>query len=456
MFYKNWFEKHETRIWEDFFTFLSIPSISADPTFEKDLLKAANFIEHRLKRLNMHVERWHELAAPVLFAERLIDPSFPTILIYGHYDVQPVDPLELWDSPPFSPEVRDGKIYARGAEDNKGQNFYSLVAIEAFYAKHPDPRVNIKVLVEGGEEIGSPGFSLLADKYKDRLKADSIWMVDMGIESYDKPLLSLGVRGLAPLEVTVSNAEFDLHSGSYGGAVYNPIQALCEMVSSVYDSFGRIQIEGFYDTIIPLSAGDKKELYFGNDQHTYEKETTATCFRKEQGYSLQESISIRPTFEINGIYGGYQGDGSKTIIPSSATAKITCRLVGGQDPKDIVKKVKAFLVKKAPKGMKVTFKDQSGGDSAWSKPSDYSAKVFAKIIDEVTGKSCQFTYSGGSIPLTAILAKATGGEFIFLGTGLPEDRIHSPNENFSKKQFVDGYHMITKGLEVFAENKNGW
>lgn len=456
MFYKEWFNQREEQIWEDFFTYLSIPSISAEKEHKKDILKAAAFVEGRLNNLGMKVSRFEDLSSPVLFAEKVIDPSYPTVLIYGHYDVQPVDPIDLWDSAPFKPEVRDGKIYARGAEDNKGQNFYALLAVEAFYAKHQDPKLNIKIIIEGEEEIGSPGFEKIATKYADKLKADSIWIVDMGIESYDIPVLSLGVRGITALEVRVSNSGFDLHSGSYGGAVYNPIQALCEMMGSVFDEKGHICIEGFHDTIKPLTMLEKNALHLATEQATYEKETGASAFRKEEGFSLQESICLRPTFEINGIFGGYQKEGSKTIIPKEASAKITCRLVAGQEPLDIAKKVEKHLRRVAPSGMKVDIKVEGGGESTWARPSDYSAQVFAKILGEITGKQVKFCYSGGSIPLTSILLKAAGGECIFLGTALPEDRIHAPNENFSKKQFIDGYHMITKGLEVFAQNKKRW
>lgn len=456
MFYNNWFDERKGEIFKDFFSYLSIPSISADSTFKKDLLRASKFIESRLKKIGMDVSIWEEAALPIVFGEKIIDKSYPTVLIYGHYDVQPPDPLELWNSKPFSPEIRDGKIFARGAEDNKGQNFYSLLAIEAFYAKNKNPKLNIKVLIEGEEEIGSPSFEEVAKKYEKKLKADSVWIVDMGIESYENPIISLGVRGIVGIEVKLLNSEYDLHSGSYGGAVYNPAMALCEILGSVHDDKGKIAIDGFYDTVIGLSKEEKEKLYLDTDQTIYEEETTAKCFHRQEGVTLQESIALMPTFEINGIVSGYGGEGSKTIIPKEAMAKITCRLVAGQNPDDIGKKVKAFIRKKAPKHMKVDIKIEGGGLSAWTKPSAYSAKVFSKIIEEITGNKCSFTYSGGSIPLTAILAKYSGGEYIFLGTALPQDRIHAPDENFSIKQFTDGYHMIAKGLEVFAENKKQW
>ena len=455
MFYSDWFKENEDQIWKDYFTYLSIPSISADKAYEKQLLEAADFVQARLTRLGMKVERWEDLQAPVFFAQRVIDESYPTVLIYGHYDVQPADPLELWDKPPFEPYEKDGVIYARGAEDNKGQNFYSMLAIEAFYAKHKDPKINIKVIIEGGEEIGSPGIDIVAEKYKESLRADSVWIVDSGIDSYETPLVSLGVRGLTALQVRVSNAGFDLHSGSFGGAVYNPLQALCEMMASVHDERGHIAIDGFYDTVKPLDAKEKELLFFGMDEKVYREDTGATCFKPQEGYSLHESIAIRPTVEINGMWGGYQGEGSKTVIPKEAHAKLTCRLVDGQEPYDIAQKVQAHLEKVAPNGMKVEVHVEGGGKSAWARPQEYAPQVFSKIVAEVTQKECKFSYCGGSIPLTEILAKASGGEYIFLGTGLPGDRIHSPNENFSKRQFVDGFRIITKGLEVFAENKKG-
>ena len=455
MFYKKWFEERKEKNLEEFFKYLAIASISADSKFKEDLLAAGTFIENRLKKLGMEVSCWKETKAPVIFGQRIIDPSYPTVLIYGHYDVQPIDPIELWDSNPFKPEIRNGRIYARGAEDNKGQNFYSLLAIEAFYEKNKNPKINIKVVIEGGEEIGSPGFDLVAKAHKKELKADSVWIVDSGIGSYKNPELSLGARGIAALEVTFSNSEFDLHSGSYGGAVYNPIRALCEVLSKVHDKDGNIAIDGFFDTAIALTKEEKSKVNFSDDREVFHEETKATCFIKHKGRTLQESIGIHPTFEINGIYGGYMGEGSKTIIPKEATAKITCRLIAGQDPEDISEKVKEFIEKNAPEGMKVKVRYDHGGRSAWAKPEYYTTKVFQKILTDLFGKECKLAYMGGSIPITSVLGECSGGEYIFLGTALPEDRIHAPNESFSVKQWEDGFFLITKGLEVFAENKNG-
>jgi acetylornithine deacetylase/succinyl-diaminopimelate desuccinylase-like protein len=454
MFYKKWFEEKKQKNLEELFTFLSIPSVSADSMFKEDLLQAAAFIENRLKKLNMKVSVWNEAKAPVIFGERLVDPSFPTVLIYGHYDVQPADPLNLWDSPPFSPQIRDGRIYARGAEDNKGQNFYTLLAIEAFYEKHVNPKINIKVIIEGGEEIGSPGFDLVVKAHKKELKADSVWIVDSGIGSYKNPELSLGARGISALEVTFSNAEFDLHSGSYGGAVYNPIRALCEVLCKVHDTDGNIVIEGFFDGANYLTKEQKSKVNFSDDKEEFYQETKASCFIHHKGRTLQESVGIHPTFEINGIYGGYMGEGSKTIIPKQATAKITCRLIAGQNPASVAEKVKIFIEKNAPEGMKVDVRYDHGGNAAWAKPENYTTVVFQKILSEHFGKNCKLAYMGGSIPITSTLAECSGGEYIFLGTALPEDRIHAPNESFSLKQLEDGFILIAKGLEVFAENKN--
>lgn len=456
MYYDEWFKKNEAQIWDEFFEFLRIPSISADDHYHPDLLKAADFVHHKLEKMGLKVERFNEIDKPVVFGEKIAGEGYPTVLIYGHYDVQPPDPLELWDSKPFEPEIRDGRIYARGAEDNKGQNFYSLLAIQAFLEKHDNPKLNIKVFIEGGEEIGSEGIDIVAKNRKERLKADSVWIVDMGMGSYEKPTLTLGVRGISAMEVTVTNSDYDLHSGEFGGAVYNPIQALCEMMASTFDEDGHIKIEGFYDSMKSLSAEEKKQLYFGTEQAVYEKETGAKCFRKEKGYTPHEVIGTRPTFELNGMWGGYTGPGSKTVLPKEAHAKITCRLVDGQEPHDIEAKVEKHLKKVAPAGLKVKVEFGHGGESAWARPGQYSAQVFSKVMEEVTGQKCHFTYSGGSIPLTTILAEASGGEYVFLGTALPSDRIHSPNENFSIRQFIDGYRMIAKGLEVFAENKKEW
>jgi acetylornithine deacetylase/succinyl-diaminopimelate desuccinylase-like protein len=456
MSYKNWFKDHEERIFKEFMEYLSIPTISADPKHKGDLLKGATFIQKKLQNLGLEVTFWELEGEKVVFGEKMIDPQFPTILIYGHYDVQPPDPLDEWLSPPFSPQEREGRIYARGAEDNKGQHFYTLCALEAFYEKNKHPKINVKVLIEGEEEVGSKSFEAIAKKYQDRLKADSVWIVDMDIKSYATPVLCLGCRGIASLEVEVSNASFDVHSGAYGGALYNPIQALSEMIASVYDEKGHIAIAGFYDGIHSLTDGEKKQLHLDTPKKIFEKDTGGHCFRKEEGYCLQESISIRPTFEVNGIFGGYQGEGSKTIIPKKATAKITCRLVAGQDPEKIAQKVANHFLKVAPKGMKVSFVFGGGGKSYWGSLHDYTAGVFAKIIEEITQKECKFGYNGGSIPLASTLQEASEGECIFLGMGLSEDRIHSPNESFGKKQFEDGFIMIAKGLEVFAQNKHQW
>ncbi len=456
MNYTTWFKDHEKEIWQEFMAYLAIPSISADPKHSSDMLKACEFVEAKLCSLGLEVSLWTELDTPIVFAQKIIDPSYPTVLIYGHYDVQPVDPLNQWTSPPFKPEIRNERIYARGAEDNKGQNFYSMIALQAFYAHNPAPKLNVKILIEGEEEIGSPLFETIAAKYKDELKADSVWIVDMDMKSYESPVLCLGCRGIAALEVNVSNAGFDVHSGAYGGALYNPIQGLSEMIASVYDRGGNIAIDGFYDGIKMLTEQEKLRLNLDTSQEVFEEDTQGSCFRTSAGYSLQENISIRPTFEVNGIFGGYQGEGSKTIIPKEVTAKITCRLVAGQDPEEVYKKVAAHFKKVAPKGMKVVCTFDGGGKSFWGSPNAYTAQVFASILEEITSKKPKFGYNGGSIPLADTLTKATGGECIFLGTALPEDRIHSPDESFGMKQFTDGFKMIAKGLEVFAQNKNQW
>lgn len=453
MSYCQWFEKNEKQIWKDFFSYLSIPSISADKEYFDDLLKAADFVKNRLHSMDFTVRMFDEGYAPIVYGEKIFDESYPTILIYGHYDVQPTDPNELWETPGFSPEVRDGRIYARGAEDNKGQNFYSMLAVQAFLEKHKDPKVNIKILIEGEEEVGSESFEKVASLHQEELKADYVWIVDMGIDSYEHPVISLGVRGIAAMEFTVSNSGFDLHSGSYGGCVYNPIRAISEIVASFHDKEGNIAVENFYKGAKELSPDIKNQLSLDTAKEVYEKETGSGCFQPKPGYSLGESIGICPTIELNGIYGGYSGEGSKTIIPKEASAKITCRLIDGQDPHAIVEIVKAHIQKHLPQGMKVDFSYGHGGKNAWTSPNCFSAKTFSSIVEEITGKPCGFVYSGGSIPLTAILAEVSGGEYIFLGTALPEDRIHAPNESFGLKQFKDGYMMIAKGLEVFAQNK---
>ncbi len=449
--YKKWYETHQEKNLTDFFTYLKFPSISAQPAHKKALLDCASWVETYLQGLGFSTQRWEGKGHPVIFASRIVDDSAPTILFYGHYDVQPPEPYELWVSEPFEPTIREGRIYARGAEDNKGQNFYTMLAIKAFLENNPEAKLNFKFIMEGEEEMGSALLSELLPTKEKEIRADYLLIVDCGMNSSEKPGLEIGCRGIMTMEIHLKNTDTDLHSGSYGGIVLNPNRVLVELLAPVIDQDGHITIPGMYDDIKPLSREEIDQVNTEFNEQECINEIGGCAFHREKGYSIREANYFRPTFEINGIWGGYTGDGFKTVLPKEAHAKISCRLVPDQKPEKIYKLVCDYFQKRVPKGFELKFEFHGGGPAAWGSPNSKPTQVLKEAYQEVFG-SCSIIYGGGSVPITALIEKHSKAEFVLPGVGLACDRIHAPNENFGLNQLEWGFLIITKSLELFAQN----
>lgn len=432
---------------QDFIEFLAIPSISSEAAFAKETEKCAHWVQNRLAKLGFKTELWKTGKHPIVFAEKIVDKNKPTLLIYNHYDVQPVDPLELWESPPFEPKIKDGKIYARGAQDNKGQCFYVLEALRHFKEKGEFP-INIKLCIEGEEECGSDSLNkIIASKQKE-LKADYVVIVDLGIPGPASPAVTLGTRGLITFELEVRGSKGDLHSGSHGGLAYNPIFALVKILSAVKDDSGKITIPGFYQDVEPFSEADRQKIHFDFQEREYQNNFGILPTGGENELTPLERNWLRPTFEINGIFGGYTGNGFKTVIPAKAFAKISCRLVPNQIPDKIAKLLKNYLEKKAPPGIEVIVHlHGEGGEAARSNPSSIGVQAFSHAYSEVFGTPCKYILEGASIPIIPKLVKYSGGDPILVGLGLSTDNIHAPNEHFSLDRLEKGAQVIIKAIE---------
>lgn len=428
---------------DDYYTLLSFPSISSHPAHKKDVEACADWIFHYLKKHAVPVEKWTSEAPPVIFSSLMADPSKPTLLLYGHYDVQPVEPLDEWISPPFTPTERNGEIYARGAQDNKGQLFYTLQAL----IQLKNPPINIKLLVEGEEEIGSPHLPFILKTHQEKLKADYLAIVDVGMFDKKTPAITLGARGIITFTVEFEGTKGDLHSGTHGGVVYNPLRALVECLSKLHDPLtGRVQVPGFYDDV-----HEERMPNLPFDEHAYLLTFGAPPTGGEKGYTPAERAGLRPTLEINGISGGYAGTGFKTVIPAKATAKLSCRLVPHQNPQDIAEKVATYLTTLAPPGIKIHVDIHSGGGEAVrANPHSPLVKAFTSAYQEIFGTPPVHLYEGGSIPITATLAKLTGAEPLLVGLGLNDDNIHAPNEHFSSDRIEKGTQSLLLAIQYLA------
>jgi acetylornithine deacetylase/succinyl-diaminopimelate desuccinylase-like protein len=443
----KWFEKHEPSIQSDFFHFLRFQSISTDPAFEKDCLQTAHWLSSYLQKVGMESKILPSSGRPAVFAKSAKEfQGAPTVLLYQHYDVQPVDPIDLWDSPPFEPVLKDGKVYARGASDNKGQCFLTLTALKAIEELLPDLPLNCKIFIEGEEESGGSGTGEILIKYKDLLKADYLGVIDFDIPSKDTPAISMGYRGLLALNIECCNAATDLHSGAHGGIALNPNRILIELLSKMWDETGRVTIPHFYDGIIPLSAEEKTEIDFSFDESKYKEEFGVGAFCSQEGISLKEANWIYPTLEVNGMIGGYTGAGFKTVIPAKARAKVSCRLVPGQDPEKIFEHFKEFVLKNTPKGAHMSVEWHHGAKAYRAPFSSRIAKATLKSMEEVFQTPCKRVLSGGAVPIAGELAKASGAEVAFFGFALDTDNIHAPNEHFHWECFKKGFMTVAKML----------
>lgn len=422
---------------------LRIPSVSADPAYAGDVRKAAEWVAANLRQAGADHVRLEETAGfPIVYGEKMVDPSAPTVLVYGHYDVQPADPLELWDNPPFEPVIKEGLIYARGACDDKGQVFMHLKAFEAMLAAG-DLVCNVKFMIEGEEEIGSDNLGNFVAANKELLQADVILISDTAIIANDIPSIDVGLRGLSYMEVEVQGPNRDLHSGVYGGAVANPINILSQMIASLHDESNHITIPGFYDGVLEVSAADRAAMAKTPfNLAAYEQDLGIDTVYGEKGFSTLERGSIRPTLDVNGIWGGYIGEGAKTVLPSKAHAKISMRLVPNQSSEEITRLFMEHFKAIAPAGVKVKVTAHHGGE-AYLMPTDSIAFQAASDAMATTfGKVPVPTRGGGSIPIVALFEKELGIKSILMGFGLDSDAIHSPNEHYGLFNFYKGIETI--------------
>lgn len=445
----DYFAHNHTHFLNEFSEFLAIPSISSEGAYKNDVLNAANWVTEFLLLIGFNAKQWQTSGHPVIFAEDLsAGPKQPTLLIYNHYDVQPVDPLELWETPPFEATLVGDQIHARGAQDNKGQCFYVLQALRYYKKVVGSLPINVKVIIEGEEECGSVGLSEIIREKKSELKADYLAIVDLGIPNLDTPAITLGIRGLVTFDVKFTGSNTDLHSGSHGGLAYNPLHALVEVLGKLHDAQGKIAVPGFYESIIPISEDALAQLSLKFDEEDYRKQFDAAATGGESAYKPLERNWLRPTLEINGLWGGYNGSGFKTVIPAQAFAKISCRLVPGQDPKKIAELVSKHIESIAPKGIKVEASVHSGGGPAVrGTPDSEIVTAVAKAYEATFNKPCAFVLEGASIPIVSELTEASEASLVLLGLGLPGDKIHAPNERFGVDRLRMGFEIIVRTLE---------
>ena len=454
---QEYINKNKNRFLNELFEFIKIPSVSADIKFKDDVLKAANFLENNLIKIGAdNVQIFPTDGHPIVYAEKIIDPSLPTVLVYGHYDVQPADPYELWDSDPFDPVVKktkihpEGAIFARGACDDKGQMFMHLKAFEAMY-KSGELHCNVKFMFEGEEEVGSSNLEKFVRSNVELLKADVVLVSDTGIINNTTPSICVGLRGLSYVEVEVTGPNRDLHSGLYGGAVANPINVLSKMIASFHNENGTINIPGFYKDVVEVSNLDRKEMAKAPfNLSEYMLDLSIDNVHGEDGFTTNERNSIRPTLDVNGIWGGYIGQGAKTVLPSKAHAKISMRLVPNQSSKKITELFESHFKKIAPEYVKVKVIPHHGGEGVVI-PTDFPAYLAAKNAMETTfGKTPIPVRSGGSIPIVPMFEEVLGLKTILLGFGLDSDVIHSPNEHFGLFNFYKGIETIPHFYKNYA------
>ena len=449
---KKYIEENKDRFLEELFELIRIPSISAESEHKPDMVRCAEkWKEFLLKAGCDKAEVMPSDGNPVVYGEKTIDPAKPTVLVYGHYDVMPVAPLELWRTQPFEPVIKDGKIWARGADDDKGQSFMQAKAFE-FMVKTGQLPCNVKFMLEGEEEIGSPSLYGFCEKHKELLKADVILVCDTSMIAPDVPSITSGLRGLCYWEVEVTGANHDLHSGIYGGAVANPINILCKMIASLHDENNHITIPGFYDDVLVISDEERALMAKAPfNEEDYKRELDIKAVHGEKGYTTKERTGIRPCLDICGIWGGHTGEGSKTVLPSKAYAKISTRLVANQDFNKISKLFQDYFESIAPDCVRVKVTPCHGG-AAYVSPLKMKAYQAAEKAMEITyGKRPIPTRSGGSIPIVAGFEKILGTKSILMGFGLGSDDIHAPNENYPLEQFFKGIETIPYFYEYFAQ-----
>ena len=457
---KNYINKNKDRFVSELIELLKIPSISADPKYKKEVFFCADTVANSLKKAGAeNIEVCNTEGYPIVYADKIVNDKLPTILIYGHYDVQPPDPLELWDSGPFDPVIKktdihpDGAIFARGACDDKGQFYMHVKAFELMIKTETLP-CNIKFMIEGEEEVGSENLGDFVRNNKEKLKADAILISDTGIISNDTPSITTGLKGLSYLEVEVTGPNRDLHSGLYGGAVANPINILCEMIAKMKDEKNHIIIPDFYENVVELSDIERKEIARAPfSLSKYKDALDLSDVHGESGYTTMERTGIRPTLDVNGIWGGYTGEGAKTVIPSKAYAKISMRLVPNQSDFEITKKFTKYFNSIAPKSVKVEVRPHHGGEPYVSPIDSIAYKAASDAMQTTYGKKPVPVRSGGSIPIVALFEKELGLKSVLLGFGLDSDAIHSPNEHYGIFNYLKGIETISHFFLNFVKYK---
>jgi acetylornithine deacetylase/succinyl-diaminopimelate desuccinylase-like protein len=449
---QNYINEHKDRFISELMDMLRIPSVSADSKYKEDVIRNAEFIKNSLINAGADkVEICQTPGHPIVYGEKIINPSLPTVLVYGHYDVQPPDPLDLWESPPFEPVIKDGNIVARGSCDDKGQMFMHVKAFELMMKTNTLP-CNVKFMIEGEEEVGSSHLGLWIRENKARLTGDVILISDTAIIANDVPSIDVGLRGLSYVEVEVTGPNRDLHSGVYGGAVANPITILCEMIAKTKDANNHITIPGFYDDVLVLTPEEREELNrapFSLDE--YKKDLDIKEVHGETGYTTLERTGIRPTFELNGIWGGYIGEGAKTVLPSKAYAKISMRLVPNQTSDQITKLFSDYFTSIAPASVKVKVTPHHGGEPVVTPTDSVAFKAASMAMETTFGKKPIPTRGGGSIPIVALFEKELGLKSVLMGFGLDSDLIHSPNEHYGIFNFLKGIETIPVFFKNYAE-----
>lgn len=452
--WKAYQDQHKERFLNELLELLRIPSVSARTENKADMLACAKLVQQRLQEAGADTVNIYETAGhPIVYGEKIIDPAKPTILVYGHYDVQPADPLDLWKSGPFDPTIIDGKIFARGSCDDKGQFYMHVKALETMTQTNTLP-ANVKFLIEGEEEVGSPNLATFVKANKDLLKADVILISDTSMLSMENPSIDIGVRGLSYIEVEITGPNRDLHSGVYGGAVANPITMLAKMIASCHDENNHITIPGFYDGVIDATPEERAKMAQAPfDEAEYKTDLGVSSLWGEKGYTTNERTGIRPTLEVNGIWGGYTGEGAKTVLPSKAFAKISARLVPNQSSTVITEKLLNYFKSIAPAGVTVKAEEHHGGEP-YITPIDSDAyQAAAKAIHATFGKDPIPVRGGGSIPICALFEKELGLKIVFMGFGLDSDNLHSPNEKFDIFNFYKGIETIPYFHQFYTEGK---
>ena len=450
--WNDYLQANKDRFLEEMLELLRIPSVSAKTEHKADMLRCADAVQKSLLAAGCDRAQVMDTAGhPVVYGEKIVDPSWPTVLVYGHYDVQPPEPLELWHSGPFDPVIKDGKVFARGSADDKGQFFMHVKALEIL-TKTDSMTTNVKFLIEGEEEVGSPNLGPFVAANKELLKADVILISDSSMLSMENPWLDTGVRGLSYIQVEVTGANRDLHSGTYGGAVANPITILAQMIASCHDENNHITIPGFYDDVVTATPAERDLLNKAPyDEKEYMDELGVKELWGEKGYTTYERTGIRPTLEVNGIWGGYTGEGAKTVLPSKAYAKISARLVPNQSSEKITEILLNYFTSIAPASVEVKAELHHGGEPYMTPIDSKGYQAAAKAVEATFGKAPIPVRGGGSIPICSILEKELGIKIVFMGFGLDNDNLHSPNEKYNLENYYKGIETIPHFHRYFAE-----